>query len=164
MPSTTCEPAVSALLESVTTTFAEMAFIDVSMCADPPESVQYSHILRISFTKPITGEIAVFLPTDCKQLVVENIYGTEWDALHASEIDDCLLELLNVLGGNFLAAYSGTTEGHELSLPELVFDEEGLGERENAMDVYFDAEDRSFRATISVQRKTDQQTGKGETT
>jgi len=95
------------LISAVIRTFSDMAFIDVEVLKEIPEELTCSHIIHISLSAPEHGEIALFLPSDCKRMIVENIYGSDWTSLNPTEIDDCLLEILNVLAGNFLTEYFG---------------------------------------------------------
>ena len=90
------------LLAATERTFSDMAFVDVTELEQPPEDTRYGQVLHIAFTLPVNGQMILYLPTPCKKLLVENIYSRNWEELKTSEIDDCLLELLNVLAGNFL--------------------------------------------------------------
>ena len=138
-----------AMLSAVERTLSDMAFLDVIAKPDFPETLKFSSILHISVVEPIRGEIALFLSTECKKLIVENIYGSDWDSLHDVEIDDCLLEMLNVLAGNFLSEYCGESVKHDVSLPELRFDDSETFKGNMHHRLYFEAEETFFGISIS---------------
>ena len=137
-----------SVVSSVVKTFSDMAFIDVVAIPGLSEKLEYSHIIRITIFEPEEGEIALFLPSKCKKLIVENIYGEDWSTLQAVEIDDCLLEILNVLAGNFLNEYCGKEVKHNISLPELLFDDSRIHGSNGFAHFYFDAEEIPFRVSI----------------
>jgi len=148
-PKLKSEPKLrNAIASSVVKTLSDMAFIDAVEMPDPGEQIVFSHIIHIDIFEPEEGEVALFLPSECKKLIVENIYGEDWSTLHATEIDDCLLEILNVLTGNFLNEYCGKEARHNISLPELLFDDAKISESNGFADFYFDAEGIPFRVSI----------------
>ncbi len=97
--------------------------------------------------------MVLFLPSECKRLIVKNIYGSDWNELHDPEIDDCLLEILNVLAGNFLNEYCGNDAKHDMSLPGLLFDEKEMSLSEAPSENYFDAEGTIFKIAISFNQR-----------
>ena len=140
-----------ALEAAVIKTFSEMAFVDVVPATAPQsEEIEFSHLLYISYDQPEKGAIVLFLSAQCKKLIVENIYGKRWDCLQATEIDDCLLELLNVLAGNYLSERNGADSKHHMSLPELLFDEKQLADGGDPKSMWFDAEGIPFRISIHM--------------
>ena len=137
-----------SVISSVVKTFGNMAFIDVVETDEPEDDLHFNQIIYISIFEPEQGEIALFLPSECKKMIVENIYGSDWDSLHATEIDDCLLEMLNILAGNFLNDYCDRGIKHNISLPELLFDETEMSRKNGFIDYYFDAEGNPFKVSI----------------
>ena len=101
------------------------------------------------FSRPVQGDITLLLPAAAKRKIVENIYAKDWKLMDETEIDDCLLELLNVLAGNFLREYSRTTAGHDLSLPEVQF-EPTPHEQNGEERCFFDVEGTPFEARIHL--------------
>ena len=139
---------LESVAPAVERTFSDMAFIDVTELTEHSAKIDSSHIIHIYFHEPMEGEIALVLPSECKRMIVENIYGCDWRDLHATEIDDCLLEILNVLAGNFLDEYWGRDVKHDISLPELRFDENEIDAGSGFTDFYFDAEGVPFKVSI----------------
>ena len=140
-----------ALVTAVVKTFSDMAFIDAVDIPDYSEDLSFSHILHISLHEPQKGQIVLFLPYACKKMIVENIYGRDWDSLHATEIDDCLLEILNVLAGNFLNEFCEKEITHGISLPKMLFDDTEIYRKSNCFtDYFFDAEGIPFKISITI--------------
>ena len=142
-----------SVVAAVERTFSDMAFLDVVEVPEISARLKFGHILHISFTEPEEGEIALFLPSECKRKIVENIYGRDWGDLHATEIDDCLLEMLNVLAGNFLSDCYGDAKKHNVSLPELRFDDSGIFKGDKFAQFYFDAEEMPFKVSICFKKQ-----------
>lgn len=55
-------------------------------------------------TRPRRGVMHLIMLKECKKCVAENIHDNSWETLSVNQIDDCLLQLLNVLEGNVLSA------------------------------------------------------------
>lgn len=139
-----------AFKASVAKTFSEMAFLDAEPIGELESELEYSHIVHITFSEPNAGEIALFLPLPVKQDIVENIYGEDWESMKATEIDDCLLEMLNVLAGDFLSDLYGAGAHRDLSLPDLLFDESELSKADEFETYCFDAEGNQFKAELRL--------------
>ncbi len=143
------EKLQEAVTSAVGMTFMNMAFVDVMPAEDVGE-LEYSHILHITFSSPLNGGMLLFLPTECKKTIVENVHGSNWESLTTDEIDDCLLELLNVLAGNFLNLYCGNDVGHNMSFPQILFDESEIPEKGNFQEFFYDAEGAFFKVGVCV--------------
>lgn len=144
------EQVKKAVQDAVIKTFAEMAFIDVMPVEKPETPVNYGPILNISFSYPVHGGFILFLPNECKRRIVEDVFAKDWEELSLSEIDDCLLELLNVLAGNFLHLLCGEDIKYNMNFPEVLFDESDLPPGDSYRDYYFDAEDIPFKTSVLV--------------
>ena len=139
-----------ALRVAVEGTFMDMAFIDVieSKSEKPVES---SGVLYIAFSHPVDGGMILRLPMECKRMIVENIHAADWEDLSSEEKDDCLLEALNVLAGNFLNAYCGKESSHNMSFPQMLFDEEEISGQNSYESFRFDAEGVIFQIDLCVE-------------
>ena len=60
-----------ALQQAVEKTFSEMAFIDVMEPESVPSEMVYGQLVHISFTRPLIGDMVLYLPSACKKMVVE---------------------------------------------------------------------------------------------
>jgi hypothetical protein len=140
----------AAVTGAVRDAFGEMAFIDVGD-GEPGPVPEVAQVLSLTFSDPRRGTLALLLPKACKKAIVENIYGVGWDSLTTDKIDDCLLELLNVLGGAFMRNYFGRETDFAISLPEMIFDESHLDVRGEGRDLFFDAEGVVFQVRIWVE-------------
>ncbi len=140
----------AAFVEAIRKTFSEMAFIDALPVAHPDAEPNLSHVIYLSFIEPDPGFAALFLPLECKKLIVENVYGEDWDKLQSDQIDDCLLELLNILVGHYLSEAYGAKVKRDIALPRLLFDATEIAEKDGQETFYFDAEGTLFRAVLEI--------------
>ncbi len=145
-------PLPVVVVKAVEMTFMDVAFIDV-VELEYPEELQFGNIIYVSFYAPVLGGMILHLPRECKKMIVENIHGSNWEALPPNEIDDCLVEVLNVLAGNFLNQYCGKGTRHSMSFPEIMFDESTIPAKDNYIDYYFDGEGKIFKVSVCIQEQ-----------
>ena len=138
----------NAFINATRKTFSEMAFIDVVESPQLSNEIKYSHIIYQAFIEPDRGDCALFLPFACKKKIVENIYGEDWENLNPDQTDDCLLELCNVLAGNYLIDVYGENARRDMSLPQLLFDEKHLIKDDNVQEFFFSAENVPFKSLL----------------
>lgn len=141
----------TALETAVAETFTEMAFLDAIPAEAPPESSE-SQVFAIEVRGDEPQRLVLDLPLDTKQSIVENIHARPWDELSSSEIDDCLLEFLNVLGGNFGRAYWGDDSRYKLSFPEVRIAVRDDIDAEEVRSYWFDAYGQLFAIHIIPER------------
>jgi hypothetical protein len=111
-------PIRDALDASVTETFTGMAFLDAIPAEAPQETGEFQ-VFAIQIRGPRTHTLVLDLPLGIKQSIVENIHAAPWEELSSSDIDDCLLEFLNVLGGSFGRTLWGDESRYKLGFPEV---------------------------------------------
>ncbi|WP_020612288.1 chemotaxis protein CheX [Sediminispirochaeta bajacaliforniensis] len=128
-----------ALINAIALTFADMSFLDVQPASDSGE-LEDGQLLHITFVAPISGGMILMLPLELKRQIVENVHAASWEDLTTAQIDDCLLELLNVLAGNFLQILFGEETKINLSFPEVLFERSEVNHCERYSDYYFSAE------------------------
>src|SRR6056297_1699093 len=145
----TKENAKDARLRALQSTLGEMAFIDV-IEAQEPQEFETGQLMFIEFYKPIHGRLLLALPIEIKQAIVENIHATDWNELSVNEIDDCLLELLNVLGGNFLRELEQKDVKVHLSFPTVLFSLEEITDLDSFWKFSFDAEGNPFTTSLAL--------------
>ena len=141
--------AKQAVLRAAQSTLGEMAFIDV-IEAETSQNFEAGQLMFIEFYKPIHGRLLLSMPADIKQAIVENIHATDWNELSVSEIDDCLLELLNVLGGNFLRELEEGETKVQLSFPSVLFSLEEISDLDSFWKFDFDAEGTPFSVSLAL--------------
>jgi len=137
-----------AIIKTIESVFSDMVFIDTLHIDSKPESFNYTQILYIDILSPQAGFIIAYLPLELRKTIVETIHSTDWDDMHASEIDDCLLEILNVIAGNFMTELLGGDVKYNISFPAVNYDEEDIENLEKSQEVFFDAEGTIFRINI----------------
>ncbi len=138
-----------ALRSAVSLTFADMCFLDVQPALGE-EHPGDGQLLHIAFSAPIRGGMILLLPLDLKRQIVENIHASAWEELNATQIDDCLLELLNVLAGNFLQMLFGESRKVNLSFPEVLFERSEVDENALFKDYFFSAEGTGLIVSIHI--------------
>lgn len=145
-----------ALTSAAVHTFADMAFLDVLLTdsESAPNTVEYHQVVSIAILAPIPGAMHMFLPLECKKTIVENIHAKPWEELSVEEIDDCLLELLNVLAGNFLQFLLKGEGKYNISFPEILFDEKEIARHSFYKELCFDAEGIPFKLTLTMERES----------
>ncbi len=152
----TSTPSVAdAAYAALADTLADMAFVDVMRAENDGTELDVRQIMHIRLLAPCEGEMALYLPLAAKQLIVGNTYGSEWETLDATQIDDCLLETLNVLAGNFLKECFGEDTQHEVSLPELLFDESELKDTQGLERLFYDAEGIPIGIAVRLRERTE---------
>lgn len=137
-----------AFTDAVIDTFAEMAFIDVIPEQNYDGEIPYTSIMGLEFSSPGRGYLFFYMTKECKKQLVENIYGEDWIKLNDMEIDDCLLEILNVLAGDFLKNLYGKDKKIKMSFPRLYFDDDGILKEMGEMKFIFNAEGAMFYTQV----------------
>ena len=137
-----------AIIKTIETIFSDMVFIDTLHIDSKPENFKYTQILYIDILSPQSGYIIAYLPLELRKTIVETIHSTDWENMHASEIDDCLLEILNVIAGNFMTELLGRDVKYNISFPAVNYDEEDIENLEKSQEVFFNAEGSVFRINI----------------
>jgi len=137
-----------AMIKTIESVFSDMIFIDTLYMEEAPESFEYTQILFIDVISPQAGYIVAYLPLELRKTIVETIHSTDWDDMHASKIDDCLLEILNVVAGNFMTEFLGRDCKYNISFPAVNYDEEDIENLDKSQELYFNAEGPVFRINV----------------
>lgn len=137
-----------SMIKTIESVFSDMVFIDTLHIVDTPENFIYTQILYIDIISPHTGYVIAYLPLELRKIIVETIHSTDWDDMHASEIDDCLLEILNVITGNFMTELLGRDSKYNISFPAVNYDEEDIENLNKSQSIFFNAEGPIFRINI----------------
>lgn len=145
------EAVEKAIVGAVEQTFINMAFIDVIPTASKDIPSDVSQLIVIDITRPERGTILLHLPLALKRQVAETIHAENWEDMNARQIDDCLLEVLNVLAGNFLNNLRGEKVKYNITFPQIVFDEDEFQDSPGFDDFYFDAEGIHFRVSVRME-------------
>ncbi|HTH13826.1 MAG TPA: hypothetical protein VMB23_05470 [Spirochaetia bacterium] len=136
-----------AMADAVRMTFEEMAFLDVAPGPARPEvrvAGGDGPVLFLTFSRPVPGAMALFLPKAVKFSVAEAIYGEDWNLLSPVQLDDSLLELLNVLGGRLLSCRFGQGGSTTMGLPTVLYDPPGDLPGMTRQDVLFHVDEQEF--------------------
>jgi len=137
-----------AMIKTIGSVFSDMIFIDTLYMEEAPESFEYTQILFIDVISPQAGYITAYLPLELRKTIVETIHSSDWNDMHASEIDDCLLEILNVVAGNFMTEFLGRDNKYNISFPAVNYDEEDIENLDKSQELYFNAEGSVFKINV----------------
>ncbi len=137
-----------AMIKTIESVFSDMIFIDTLYIKEAPERFEYTQILFIDVISPQAGYIVAYLPLELRKTIVETIHSSDWNDMHASEIDDCLLEILNVVAGNFMTEFLGRDNKYNISFPAVNYDEEDIENLDKSQELYFNAEGPVFRINV----------------
>jgi hypothetical protein len=153
MESLDTEKAKSALSSAVIATFAEMAFMDVvpriSSAAGTELHAGERTCAVIDVLKPLSVQIQCFFPSALRDRIVDTLFAGDWS--ETQDKDDSVLELLNVIAGNFLSEYFGQGVAYKLQLPQFLYSED---EGQPLISIDMDAEGVPFRVAIRSVRYT----------
>jgi hypothetical protein len=146
----TLDPAKAApiLMATLSSTFADMAFIDVEPArpggpaegSAPPGQAPVR--AAIDVLKPVSCRLEIECPASLRDRIEETLFQGE-----GGGEEDALLELLNVAAGVFLTAYFGAGADIKLELPQYLYFSDG-SEGEVLAEAAGDAEGDSIRAVL----------------
>ncbi|MBN2442919.1 MAG: chemotaxis protein CheX [Spirochaetales bacterium] len=142
-----------AVIFATKITFEDMVFVDAQPLNEDDLNLKPHYVLYVSYNKPESGKMALFLSSGCARMISENIFGIEWKDLGENDIRDCLLELLNVLAGNFLKLFYKHSEHYSTTFPKLISDISKIKAMEQYKTFYFDAEGKAFKICLSAREK-----------
>jgi hypothetical protein len=139
--------AASILMDTLSTTFADMAFIDVEPLAGTPagaapRAIESPVRAAIDVLRPVSCRLEIECPASLKERVEATLFQGE-----GSSEEDSLLEILNVAAGVFLTAYFGSGADIKLELPQYLFFSDG-SEGEVLARAEADAEGEPLRACL----------------
>jgi len=146
--------ATVLLAESVSSVFADMAFIDVQEVFDessfPDESAE-ERCVTIDVLSPLSCRIELRINQALRDKIVENLFGGNLDSIQKKNGEDSLLEMLNIITGSFLSAYFGAGTEIQLELPQYqYFNEQSQGQ--NVAKVLMLAENEPLSITLNSVR------------
>lgn len=139
--------AAASLMGAFSSTFADIAFIDVEPARKdlPRKEIVAPVRAAIDVLKPVSCRIEIECSTALKMKVESTIFqgGTG----EGGGEEDSLLEILNVTAGAFLTSYFGTGADIKLELPQYLFFSDG-SEGEVLAQAMGDAEGDPLIATL----------------
>jgi hypothetical protein len=148
------DPARAApiLMASLSSTFADMAFIDVE-AARPPSAqagaaahgaLEGCVRAAIDVLRPVSCRLEIQCPAALKERIESTLFQGEAEG---GSREDSLLEMLNVAAGAFLTSYFGQGADIKLELPQYLYLAEG-SEGEVLAEAEADAEGQPLRAVL----------------
>ena len=138
--------AAAILMETIASTFADIAFIDVAPLrpGDPEKTIVAPLRAAIDVLKPVSCRIEIQCSATLKQRIEATLFQGE---VRSGNEEDALLEILNVTAGVFLTSYYGPGTDVKLELPQYLFLSDG-SEGEILAQAAGDAEGEPLRAVL----------------
>ena len=140
-----------AATRAVRAAFEGMAFLDVMQIqgSDLTIASRGATVLTIPITEPFLGDMTLVIPRECRNRIVENIFGKDNSQIGSKTTGDCLLELLNVFAGTFMGDLLGPEARYKIGFPGVVSGGKLALGRGRSMLVYA-AEGAVFAAAIHI--------------
>jgi hypothetical protein len=145
------ERASSALAAAVTDVFANMAFLDAErLAAAGPEEGLVTRA-AIDVLRPSSCRVELRMRESLRSKISDILYPEGVEGVGEGVPEDALLEILNVIAGNFLTDYFGPGMEIKLELPRYLY-LSGDSEGGDVIDLAFDAEGEPLRVVLSSVR------------
>jgi hypothetical protein len=123
--------AADLLAESISSAFADMAFIDVQKVSTDttPDAVIHAgtpvpdneRCVVIDVLMPLSCRIELKVDVALRDHIVETLFGDFPENEQKKMAEDSILEMLNVIAGSFISAYFGPDTTIQLELPRLLY-------------------------------------------
>ncbi len=145
----------AAINNSVSTVIEQMAFLDV----EPAKEVRFVSEPKyfIHMESPINGALIFSIPDTSKKNLAGNIYGKDFSEIKMNEINECLLELVNIITGQFLNKLDIKNAQYILGIPKIIFREEDLYTYSHNYNYFFNAEGSEFQIKLMLNKHTERQ-------
>jgi CheY-specific phosphatase CheX len=115
-----CDTAVkSAMVSAVTETMENMAFEQVEEAPDTSAPAGDVIWASMPVIRPSKAEISIELSTDYAKAVTEALFGFMENGPDENIVRDALAEMLNTIGGRFMAQMTPAKQEFELGLPSV---------------------------------------------
>lgn len=121
--------AGTKLAEAVSVAFAEMAFLDAGPANQGNEELragEETQCAAIDIMAPLSCRLELRIPAAIRERVIDALFSDAPERERKKNAEDSILEMLNVITGNFLTAYFGSETELQLSLPRYLFLDEAL--------------------------------------
>jgi len=138
--------AAATLMKAISSTFADMAFLDVRPAREGAERerIELPVSAAIDVLRPVSCRLEIQCPGSLKRRIDAILFqGQE----QGESGEDSLLEILNVAAGVFLTSYFGPGADIKLELPQYLYFSDG-SEGEILASAEADAEGEPLRAAL----------------
>ncbi len=141
---------VTALTRSVTMAMEEMAFLGVKRIEGG--GIESEPAYFVNLQSPVKGALILSIPQDGKGKLAGNVYGKARSDISGAEIDDCILELVNVITAQFMIRLDFKKIQYILGVPKLIFRQGDLYSYPYSYDYSFEAEGIPFQIRLMMYR------------
>lgn len=147
------EKAAQILQECISSVLADMAFMDALPNTSPetPQDNKERLNASIDILTPLSCNLEISTSRLLCKRIVDILYFDTEETIKHKLAEDTLLELLNIIAGQFLSSYFGQGADIQLELPRLVYIQDDRN-KETAVQVSMNVEEELFIATLSSVR------------
>ncbi len=138
------------LNNSVSTVIEQMAFLDVEPSKRAVTDSDPKYFIHMQ--SPVDGVLLFSMPDNSKKNLAGNIYGKDFTEIKMNEVNECLLELVNIITGQFLNKLDIENAQYILGIPRIIFTEEKLYKYSHNYDYFFNAEGIPFQIKLMLNK------------
>jgi CheY-specific phosphatase CheX len=147
------EKAAQILQDCISSVLAEMAFMDAlpSSLQEPLHENKETLNASIDILTPLSCNLEIATSRLLCERIIDILYFDTEETVKHKLAEDTLLEILNIIAGQFLSAYFGQGAVIQLELPRLVYIQDDKS-KDTAVQVLMDVEGEHFLASLSSVR------------
>ena len=114
---------IESLNNSVIKTFSEMVSLNIKK-TDNKADINFTNavIVMVEILHPGSTKLFLIIPDNFKKTVAENIFGEDISKLSKNDIEDSIIEILNVMSGQFIDSIYGESVSYKINLPKVISD------------------------------------------
>ncbi len=143
------EPIRQKLMESIFEVFEKMLFVFLEPSEGPGSGFEMGAAIQFQDDK-LGGECRIWLSRKLAGSIAHNMLGIEEAQVSAKCAEDCVVESVNMICGNFLAKFDAARTFH-LSIPSLVTEgPEGFEAGEDRFRLDFDSDYGKMASVLSI--------------
>jgi putative two-component system response regulator len=139
-----------ALVRSVNTVTEEMAFLNAKRVS--LEDIASEPAFFIHLQAPVRGALILSILEEDKKRLAGFMYGKEPALVTGREANECLLEFVNVVSGQFIQALEIEKIEYVVGIPKLFSREGDLYSYAHSYDFFFNAEGIRFKVRLLLNR------------
>ncbi len=139
-----------ALVRSVNTVTEEMAFLNAERISRGDIVSEPAFFIHLQ--APVRGALILSIPEEDKKRLAGFIYGKQPALVTGQEANECLLEFINVVSGQFIAALEIEKIEYVVGIPQLFCREGDLYSYAHSYDFFFNAEGITFKVRLLLNR------------
>ncbi len=143
------EPIRQKLMESIFEVFEKMLFVFLEPSEEPGSNFEIGASIQFQDDR-LKGDCRIWMSQKLAGSMAHNLLGIEEERVTAKCAEDCVVESVNMICGNFLAKFD-SARTFNLSIPVLVTEgPDGFEAGENRFRLDFDSDHGKMAATLTI--------------